>query len=195
MGLFDFLGGGGNNTNPADVAMPYLNKIPGTVKPYYDPYINAGNQSLSSLMGQYGNLINDPGALMNKMASGYQQSPGYQFNYNQGMNAVNNAAAAGGMLGTPSHQMDAGKMASNLANQDYNNYLGNVLGMYKTGLGGMGDVTHLGYGASNDLASILSSNLMNQAGLAFQGQANQNQSSNDLIGALTKIAGGVSQFF
>src|ERR1700751_3520310 len=105
-------------TNPADKAMPYLDQIPDTIKPYYQPYIDAGQQSLSSLMGQYNTLLSNPGAIMNMAGGGFQQSPGYQFQMNQAINAANNAAASGGMAGTPYHQQNAAGMASNLANQD-----------------------------------------------------------------------------
>lgn len=188
-------GTNGGMPNPSDAAKGYLDNIPGTIKPYYDPYIDAGKQSLSQLMGQYSGLINDPTSIMNKMGSTYKQSPGYQFNMNQGMNAINNAESAGGMLGTPSHQQYAGQMASNLASQDYNTYLHNAMGMYGQGLSGMNDINHMGYQASNDLAGALASNMQNQAGLAFQGQANQNQQQSDQAGNLFKIGGSILSSF
>ncbi len=193
MGLFDNLTG--NMPNPADPAMQYLNQIPGTMTPYYQPYIDAGKQSLSTLMGQYGSLINDPTSIMNKLGAGYKQSPGYQFNMSQAMNGINNAEASGGMLGTPSHQQWAGQMAGDIASQDYNNYLHNMMGLYGQGLSGMNDINHLGYTAANDLASALASNLQNQSGLAFQGQANKNQQDSDSMGNLIKIGGSILSSF
>lgn len=185
--------------NPANSAMPYLNQIPGTITPYYQPYVNAGTDSLASLMGQYQQLLNDPSAVMNKLGSGYTQSPGYQFNYNQGMNAANAAAASGGMLGTSQHQQNAANMASNLANQDYYNYLNQVQGLYGKGLTGEQGTMQLGYGASNELAQSLANNLMNQAGMAYAGQNSQNMANsslfNQLLGLGSSAAGFLSSLF
>lgn len=175
--------------NPADAAMPYFNQIPGTITPYYQPYINAGNQALSTLMKQYQTLLSNPDAIMKLAGSGFQSSPGYQYQYNQGMNAANQAAASGGMLGTPYHQQDAANMASNLANQDYYNYLNHALGLYNTGLSGEQGINEMGFKASDSLASGLASNLSNEAGLAYQGQMNNNQHSSDMWHT---ILGGLS---
>lgn len=187
---------GGKAANPANAAMPYLNQIPGTLKPYYDPYISAGKDSLATLMSQFNNLVSNPGQTFSDLGQGFQQSPGYQFNYNQGMNAINSAAQAGGMAGTPYHQQNAGNMASNLANQDFYNYMGNVMGLYNQGLGGLSGINQMGYNASNELANSLAAALMNQAGMAYNGQANSNQANADrwknIIGG---ASGLVSAFF
>lgn len=190
-------------TNPADKAMPYLNQIPGQLKPYYDPYINAGQSSLSTLMNQYNTLLNNPGAVMAMAGQGFQQSPGYQFQMNQGMNAANNAAASGGMLGTGAHQVNAATIGSNLANQDYYNYLSKALGLFSQGLAGTEGLNQMGYGASNEYANTLGNNLMNQANMSYAGAQNQNQYNSDnynrmmgLYGAGAGAAtGAYGQFF
>lgn len=168
---------GPNFKNPADSALPYMQNIPGMVKPIYDPYMNAGQSSLATLMAQYGSLVNDPNKIMNMLGSGYKQSPGYQFQMNQGMNAANNAAAAGGMIGTGAHQNDSAAIASNLANKDYMDYLGSMMGLYSQGLGGLGQINQMGYGASNEYGNTLGNNQMNMANMAYLGQSNLNQSN------------------
>lgn len=183
-----------NNKNPADSAMQYMKNIPGLIKPIYDPYMQAGKDSLSTLMGQYGSLVKDPGNMFNAFGSGYQSSPGYQFQMNQGMNAANNAAAAGGMLGTPAHQNQSASIASNLANQDFMSYIQSILGMYGQGLSGMSGINQLGYSAANEFGNTLANNELNKANMAFQGQANQNSQNsslfNNLMGGIGSIAGG-----
>lgn len=191
MGFLSGLFGGGDYTNPADAAKPYLDQIPGVLQQYYSPYVDSGKRALGTLEGQYNDLISDPNSKFSQFASQFSQSPGYQFQYNQGMNAANNAAASGGMLGTPYHQQNASSMASNLANQDFYNYMKNILGMYGQGLGGMEGINQLGFQGAQGLAGGLSSNLMNQGGLAFQGQANQNQMSADKSGAMGNLIGMV----
>lgn len=183
-------------TNPADAAMPYLEEIPGTITPYYQPYIDSGNQALQTLMQQYMALIQNPGSTMNNMGSGYQQSPGYQYDMNAAMNASNSAAAAGGMLGTDAHQTQSATMAADIANQDYWNYMNHVLGLYGQGMSGMQGINQMGYGASNELAQSLANVLMTQGGLAYAGQNNQNmanaQKSNWIAQMASALAGGLT---
>jgi hypothetical protein len=179
-----------NPKNPASAAQPYLNQIPGTLTPYYQPYINAGNSALNTLMPQYNNLVSNPGQQLNTIGQGYQQSPGYQFNVDQATKAANQAAAAGGMLGSPAEQQSLATTVTGLANQDYNNWMNQALGLYGTGLQGLGNINTMGYGASNELAQSLANNLMSQAQLAYAGQANQNQSKQGGWGSL--IGGGAS---
>lgn len=171
-------------TNPANSGMNYLNQISSTIQPYYQPYIDSGNQALGSLMGQYNTLLTNPDSVISMAGQGFQSSPGYQYDYNQGMNAANEAAAAGGMLGTPASQQQAASMSENLANQDYNSYLDNSLGLYKTGLQGMGGINQLGYNASNEMAGSLASALTDQAGMAYKGQANQNAANANTMSAM-----------
>lgn len=184
-----------NNKNPADAAMGYYDQIPGTIKPYYDNYIDAGKTSLNSLMGQYQNLINDPGSVMNSIGRGFKESPGYQYRLNQGMNSVNNAAAAGGMLGTPSHQQYAGDMASNMASNEWNSYLQNALGLYGQGLKGQEGINQTGYNASDSLANSLANNLAQQGNLAYSSAQHDNQADSDFFGGLAKGAASMLPFF
>jgi hypothetical protein len=215
-GLGSLFGGG---QDPSKEASKYYNQIPGTVKPYFDPYINAGKDALGQLQGQYGNLLgnyngiqgqynqlmNDPNGVMNKIGGGYQQSPGFQFQLDQGMNAANNAAAAGGMAGSPQHQQQAATMATGLANQDYYNYMNHALGLYGqglqgnaglygAGLQGLQGLNQMGYGASGDLAGLLGSNLMNQGNMAYQGAANQNAASGSMWGNLAGLGTAALMF-
>lgn len=218
-GLMSIFGGGGKNigmpnyTNPAEGAMPYLEQIPETMRPYYNPYVNAGRNALSGLTEQYGSLINDPTGLMNKIGATYQQSPGFQSRVGQATNAAMNAAAAGGMTGSPTHQQNVSQMVNDIAGQDYNNYMNQALGQYGLGLQGMGGINQMGYGASTGLADSLASNLLNRANLSYTGQQNMNQyqyqdmlaklrqqemdrqSSSGIGGFLGNMAGFLGNFF
>jgi hypothetical protein len=160
--------------NPANAAMPYLQQIPGTITPYYQPYVDAGSQALSQLMSQYQTLLTNPSQVMNMLGSSYQQSPGYQYQMTAGQNAENSAAASGGMLGTPYHQEESATMAEQIANQDYQQYLNQMMRLYGMGLEGEQGINQMGYGASNELAQALAANLMNEGGMAYAGAAGQN---------------------
>lgn len=195
-GLGSILGGIGEAlspwSNPSDAASPYLNQIPGTISPYYNPYINNGTSAGNTLNGQYGNLLNNPGGMVNQIGSNYHQSPGFQFALQQALQAGNHSAAAGGMAGSPQNQQQSMQTATGLADQDYNNYLQNAMGMYNQGLQGEQGMYGIGYNASNSLAQSLANNLQSQAGLAYQGANNSNQHSGGIFG---DIFGGLGDFF
>lgn len=192
MGMLDPLGmlGGlfGGGSNPADAAMPYLNQGQGVVDKYMNPYIAAGQQAMPALQQQYSQLINNPSGMMNKIGSGFQQSPGYQFQVDQASGAANRAAAAGGMLGSPMQQQNISGTVNNMANQDYYNYLNHGMSMYGQGLSGMQHMGDMGLQASTTAEQSMMDLINTQAQLAYAGKANQNQSQNGMFGSLMSLA-------
>lgn len=161
--------------NPANAAFPYLNQIPDELKKYFDPYIQQGRGVDPSLQEQYQGMTNDPSGFLSKLGQGYQQSPGYQFKLNQALNAGNNAAAAGGMLGSPAHQQQNEQVANGIASQDYNDWMDHVLGIFGGGQKGLQGISDRGFGASSNYAEDLAQALMGQASLAGQGAAEENR--------------------
>jgi hypothetical protein len=189
MGLFDWLG-----SDPSKAANKYLDQIPGMAHKAFDPYINMGQQMGKGLQDQYSQLMNDPGARMNQIGAGYQQSPGFQFALKQAMQAGGNAAAAGGMAGSPMHEFENMNTATGMANQDYNQYLQNAMGMYNTGLSGASGMYNTGANASNSMANMMNQNMQNQASNAYSG-ANWRNSMNiglPLQAAAAYYTGGAS---
>lgn len=166
-GIFDLFNKHGQD-RPMETANKYLNQIPGAMQPYYQPYMNAGKNALDMLTGQYGSLVNDPGGMYNKFASGYKESPGYQTRLNDAMTAVTNAQAAGGMAGSPQHSRVAADKALDLRGKDFEDYLGHVLGLYGTGLGGEQGLETQGYGASTDYANMLAQILGTKGKMGYE---------------------------
>lgn len=192
-GLFNLFGQE-SMSNPADEANKYFQQIPGAISPYYQPYIQQGQQAGQQLNQQNSQLTNDPGGLFNKFGQGFHQSPGYQFALQQGLNGSNSAAAAGGLLGTNAHQQQNTGVAEGLANQDYYNYMGNVLGLYGQGLTGLNNQYQTGYNASNELGQSIGNVLGAQGNAAYAGQANQNQSKGGAFGDLGSSIGQLLPF-
>jgi hypothetical protein len=174
IGLFH---GHKNRNNPANAAMNELNKIPDQTKPYYDPYINAGRESLEKLRDQYGQLSSDPGKRFDELGAGYKQSPGYAATMREALAAANNAAAmgGGGGTGTYGHQQLAAGAAGDVANKDYEQYINHILGLYGTGLGGEEDINKQGQEASGHYADVLGQNTANKANWSAAGQDWRNQ--------------------
>lgn len=184
--ISDFFKGG---KNPADAAMPYLNQIPGQTNQYMQPWFDAGKGALTGLQDQYGQLTKDPGGKMNQIGQSFQQSPGFKFAMDQAMQGGNHAAAAGGMAGSPQHEQQNMQLATNLGNQEYNNWLQNALGMYGMGIQGQQGLSQQGQQSGQSMADMIAQTLAQQGNLAFQGSRQQNQNKNDLWGNIFKGAG------
>jgi hypothetical protein len=198
MGPFNFggamLGGGlagllGGQKSPASAANPYLSQMPGDVGQYMDPYMQAGQNALGSLNGQYSNLLNNPGGVLNQIGSSYHQSPGFQFALHQALMGANQASAAGGMAGSPLGQQQNMATATQLGNQDYYNYLNKAMGMYGQGLQGEQGLAGLGMQGSTNMSEIISNMLAQQAQNAYQGQAAQNAAQGGMFGDIGAALG------
>jgi len=196
-GLYNIFGPG---PGIAKEANKYLNQIPGAMQPYYQPYIGAGQNALGQLMGQYGQLTGSTGDVYNKLASGYQQSPGFQSALKQALGAAGNQAAAGGMTGTPQAQLQAADVAGTLSQRDFGDYMDRMQNLYSTGLQGMSGINLMGFGASSDYANMLGSLLGQQGQYAALEKAMRNQQRGQGIGQVaggigTMAAGPLSQYF
>jgi hypothetical protein len=189
--LSDFFSGG---KNPADAAMPYLNQIPGMEKSYLEPYINRGNEASNTLTPQFNQMTQDPAAFLEGIMKNYEPSRAYQLSRDETQRAAGNSAAAGGMRGSINDITNQARLTDSLLGADMQQWLQNILGIQKEGTEGLGHEADTGFSASTGLTSDLSNVLGTQAGLAFQGQANQNQSRSDLLSGLIKALGGVAGF-
>ncbi len=192
MGTWNAFGGG--YKDPTARAMQTIGQVPGKVEPYYQPWMEAGKGALGDLQSQYKDLL--AGDTYNKLASGYKESPGYQFKLNQALNAAGNAQAAGGMLGTPQHQQGNMELANDIASQDFQNYLNSQMGLYGMGLQGEQGLNQMGYGASDAMANTLANALSQQGQMQFYGDAGRNIWKNQGIGnifsGLGQAAGALS---
>lgn len=179
--------------NPSDAAMGYLNQIPGQAGQYLSPYVNAGQGALPVLQDQYAGLLGSPGNRLNEIGQSYQQSPGFKFALDQALGASGRAASAGGMAGSPQHEQTNMGVATGLANQDYNNWMQNALGLYGKGLAGEQGMAQMGQQGAQNMSDLIAQQLAQQAQLAFSGQASKNQSNpwgNILGGVLSLLPGG-----
>lgn len=203
--MFDNNSGYGN-------AMNTVASIPGAVSPYYQPYINAGYEAGSALRPQYQGLLSmgpevmntylsmmtNPSQSVNQIGSTYQASPGYDWQVEQGQAAVNNAEAAGGMLGTPEHEQEDAMLTENIADQNYYDYVDRALAqqkfgaqgasdLYQRGLGGVEGINKMGYSASTDLAEAIAQSLLAQASLQSKAGQSNRMSLGNLIGTAANI--------
>lgn len=163
--------------NPANAAMKYIDQIPSQTNQYYQPFFEAGKSQIPGLQEQYSSLLGDPGSKLNDIGSHYQQSPGFQFALKQALMGGNNAAAAGGMAGSPMHEQQNMGIATGLANQDYNNWLGQATGLYGQGLSGSQNMMGMGQQAGQSQADMIAQALAQKGNYAYEGQASKNASN------------------
>jgi hypothetical protein len=166
----------------------YLQQIPGQLTPYYQPYMDAGTGAMTNLQGQYGQLINDPGAKFNQIGQSFQQSPGFNWQMQQALQGANHAAAAGGMAGSPEHEQQNESVANNLANQDYYNYMDHVMPMYTEGLHGEQDLMHQGYNATKSLTDQIAQELSQSARLQYGENASKTAAESSIFGGVAEGA-------
>jgi hypothetical protein len=188
MGFFDFLGGG-DDRNPADAAMPYLNKIAPMEKQYFDPFIQRGNTAYGKMAPQFDQMSKDPAAFLEMILGKYQPSKAYGLKRDEMMRAAGNTAAAGGMRGSGQDMVSEERIADTLLGEDMQQWLQNVLGIHGRGLEGESKLYDTGFDAAKSLTGDLSNTLGTQATLGFQGQAERNKSQSDIIGAIAKALG------
>lgn len=180
--------------NPAKSAQPYFDQIPGQTNPYHQPYFDAGTDSLGKVKNNYDQDINNPGGRVNDIGQNYHQSPGFQFALQQALGAGDHAAAAGGMAGSPEHQQRNMGIATGLADQDYNQWLTNALGVYGQGLNGENDVSHMGQNAGKSMADTIAQTLAQQGGLNYTGQQNKNQNNSNTWSNIGNGIGALGAF-
>jgi len=170
--------------NPADEANKTLGQIPGQTSGYFDPYSQAGQNQIKPMEEEYQKLIGNPGGKLNDIGSNYQPSPGFQFALQQALQGAGHGAAAGGMAGSPQHEQENMGIATGMANQDYNNWLGQATGLYGQGLQGSQGLMNNGLQAGTNQANMIAQTLANQAGNQFNGQAAQNKARSDALGQI-----------
>lgn len=71
--------------------------------------------------------------LVQQVGTGFQESPGYRFAFDEGVRAVDSAAAARGMLGSGARLRALTQYGQGVANQEYGNWYARL-----AGLAGMG---------------------------------------------------------
>ena len=181
----------GHKKNPAEEANKYISQIPGATKQYYDPYNQAGQNMLGGLQDQYSGLMNNPGGKFNEIGQNFQQSPGFQFALQQALQGAGHAAAAGGMAGSPMHEQQNMQLGTDIANQDYYNYMQGATGLYGQGLQGAQGLAGLGAQAGNNQANQVAQALAQQGAYGYEGAAQYNLNKGK---AWSQIGSGLAAF-
>lgn len=127
----------------------------------YAPYRETGYKALDTLAGLYGvgpNKIDPTAAL--------EATPGYQFQRDQGLSAIDRANAARGALNSGGADKARIRYASGLAASNYDSYANRLAALAGVGQSATGSTAAAGQNASNAITSAYGTNGANQANAA-----------------------------
>ncbi|CAL8981871.1 hypothetical protein RHODGE_RHODGE_03978 [Rhodoplanes serenus] len=143
-------------------------------------------------LGQIGDRYSRAGALaMDAMGvngadaaaaarTAFQSSPGYQYQVDQAADAVARKAASLGLAASGNTMAEIGARAQQLANQDWNNWLGHLKGYSDSGLSATGAAASGRAGVYGTQAGAYDNRALNRsnvAGNVASGTANSNTAS------------------
>lgn len=131
------------------------------------PYTQIFNSSTAGA-NAYGDATGANGAAGNARAtSNFQANPGYQFQMDQGLQAIDRGAASKGLLRSGNLLTAEQQYGTGLANQSYQQYVSNLqpyLGQQTSAAGGIA-------GVNTGLGNSLNTSYGNQGNLAYNTQA------------------------
>lgn len=160
---------------------PYIDKAASQLTPYSQAGMNA--------IPQYQNWLStmqNPSGFINNLMGQYQESPFAKYQQQQSVRAAQNAASAGGLLGSTPLFNQVQQNASNISSGDMNQWLQNVLGINTQYGSGTQGLINNGQQASNALANLYNEAGQNMAQTAYGKEAGENQDW------FNTIAGGAS---
>lgn len=138
-------------SDTADAQKSAINQGKSEANSYLSPFTNAGTNALT----QYTNImgLNGSDAATSAMGS-FTASPGYSYNVSEGLKAVDQGAAAKGLLRSGATLKAEETLGANLANQDFSNYLSRLSGLTSTGLTAASGQANVATGAASNTASV-----------------------------------------
>lgn len=181
-GLF----GNATATNPYDSQIQEMGKMEGR----YDPYMNTGQDALKNYFSGLMGMANNPVGEYNDIMSQYQESPYYQYQRDEGINAANKAAAAGGYLGTPQEQLAIADRVGRMSSQDMGQYYQNIMQPKQFGLSGLGQLSNMGLQSLNGYQGYLG----DMAGLRGAQSQWGNENSGSTLGGIGNLAQGAMSY-
>lgn len=158
------------------------------------PFIASGTNALSTLNSQLGIGANgsfNPNASLVKPFTGadYQKSPGYAFQMSQGVDAVQNSAAAAGGIHGGNTLKALTQFGQGLANTDYQQAYQNYVGQQQQQYGMLNNLVGSGQNAAAGLGGI-SAGVGGQVGSNIIGGGNALAAGQ--VGQANAITGGVN---
>ncbi len=146
----------------------------------FKPYLKGGQQGFNALRYEMGLTDKMPGGY-----SGYQASPGYAYQMDQGREAVMGANAFRGGLNSGATLKALTAFGQNLADQDRNAYLDRLTGIGNMGFGAAGSMANIDNAFANGVATAYGARGNAQAA----GAVGMSNAINDTIGNVAGLGG------
>lgn len=141
-----------------EMALPQIQENYNTSIHAFQPWLTGGQSGLGATSDLLG--LNGPEAATAAMDR-FRTSPGYQWQLDQGLRAVDAAAAAKGMGRSGAVLKAEQEYGQGLADQEFGNYYNRLFGLSTQGLNAAGGVAS----AANNLSAALEGNAQSQAGV------------------------------
>ena len=170
------------------------------------PYASIGTAALPQLLkslgyeGQFGangQLTGMSGQGFQFNPSNLEQTPGYQFTLQQGLNAVNNATSATGQTGSGAQAKGLANYATGLAQNTYNQQYQNALTTYQQNASILGSLLSTGQNAAAGIGSMgmqnaqsVGNTLMSGANATAAGQVAAGSSQTNALNSLMGLGMG-----
>lgn len=188
-GLGGFLGGiFGDSGKPYDKAMEQYQKFLQMGQKTQQPWLEAGKGAI----GDYQKWLEsqkDPSNFINNLIGNYQESPYAHLLQQQAMNAGNNAASAGGLMGSSALMNQQMQNAGQIASGDLNTWLQNVLGINTQYGQGQNNLMTGGQNAANALTNMYSQMSKDMAEAAYGKEAGKKNDFWNTVGGAAKAVG------
>lgn len=156
MGIFDWITGSQPYETEAagyGTGEGYIQDATKAATGYLNPYLQAGTGALGQYQSQLGQM-SDPTSFYNNIMSQYQDSPATQFQRQQGLNSLQNTAAATGYTGSGKELKDIDQFSQGVTAQGQNQFLQNILGIHNNFLQGLQGLTGMGQQAGTTMGGF-----------------------------------------
>lgn len=187
--LCDFGGGGGADSSGASQAAAQIaalqNQMYQQTRTDLGPYRQVGEYTTP----YYAGILNIPGYNQVDPTAALRATPGYNWMFNQGVNAIDRSAAAKGMLGSGNVAKALTQYGQGLADQSYNNYMNRLAGLIGTGQNAAAQTGQFGQQSANATSNALMQAGQAQDQAALYNAQHSGSGLNTLMGGLGLLGG------
>lgn len=174
-GLGSFLGGMfGDSGRPYDKAQQQYQQWTDKAQGTQQPFVDAGHGAIGDYQ-QWLQNQKDPSKFINDQMNNYQESPYAQYLQRQSQNAGQNAASASGLMGSTPMMQQMQQNSHDIASQDQNQWLQNVLGINTQYGQGQQNLMTGGQNSANALTNLYGNTGKNMGEAAFGKEAGKQQ--------------------
>lgn len=186
-GLTGILGGlFGNSGAPYNKAMDQYRQWATVAQNTQNPFYNAGTGAIPNYQN-WSQSMQDPSSFINNLMGQYQESPHSRYLQQESMRAGQNAASAGGLMGSTPLMNQLQQNSANISSQDMNNWLQTVLGINNQYGQTQQNLMAMGANSANALTNLFGDMGKQMGEGAYGSEAGNQQDRWNFGGGLSKI--------